>query len=79
MRISEPKGADFFMAHKLRPSTEAYNARVSLCDDRNWFESVCIKHGVFQSRRSNSVTVASHRLSTTTKETIFPSELGFVG
>ena len=28
----------------------------TLCDDRNWFASVCIKHGVFQSRRSKRVT-----------------------
>ena len=40
--------------------------------------SVCLKHGVFQSRRSKKVTVASDRLSTSTKETIFPSEHGFV-
>ena len=39
------------MAHKLRSPTEAYNAQVSLCDDRKWFASVCIEHGVFQSRR----------------------------
>ena len=32
------------MAHKLRPSTEAENAQVSLCDDRNQFTKVCIKH-----------------------------------
>ena len=66
------------MAHKLRPSTEALNAQVFLCDDRNWFSSVCIKHGDFQSRRSKRASVASHRLSTTTKETSFSSELGFV-
>ena len=52
---------------------------LSLCDNRNRFASVCIKHGVFQSRRSKRrVTVASHRLATTTKYTTFPSELGFV-
>ena len=43
------------MVPKLRPSTKAYSAQVSLCDDRNWFASVCIKHGVFQSRRSKRV------------------------
>ena len=65
------------MAHKLRPSTEAYNTQVSLCDDRSWFASVCIKHGVFQPRRSQRVTVASHRLSATTKETLFSIRVRF--
>ena len=62
-----------FDGAKLRPSTEALNAQVSLCDDRNWFASVCIMHDIFQSRRSNRVTVVPHRLSITTKETIVPS------
>ena len=66
------------MAHKLRQPTEAYNTQVSLCDDRSWFASVCIKHGVFQSRRSERVTVASHRFSATTKESLFLSGFGFV-
>ena len=54
-------------------STEAENAQVSSCDDRNWFASVFIEHGVFQLRRSKRVAVAPHRLSTTTKYTIFSS------
>ena len=71
------KECKLLMAHKLRLFTEVQNAQISFCDDRNWFASVCIKHGVFQSRRSKTVTVAPHRLSTinininTTKETIF--------
>ena len=61
------------MAHKSRPPTEAYHTQLSLCDDRNWLASGCIKHGVFQSRRSNRVTVAPHRLPTKRKEMIFLS------
>ena len=41
---------------RLRPSTEAWNPQVSFCDNRNWFASVCIKHGVFQLRRLKRVT-----------------------
>ena len=50
-----------------------YKQLLTAEDDTNWFASVCIKHGGFQSRRSKGVTVAMHRLSTTTKETVFRS------
>ena len=47
------------------------NAQVSLCDDRNWFASVCIKHGVFQSRRSKRVTRCPAQASNFNKRDVF--------
>ena len=65
------------MAYELRPPNKAQNTQLSLCDGGNWFANGCIEHGVLQSRRSNRVTVAPHKLSTTKKETFFPSQRNF--
>ena len=59
-------------AHEQRPPNGAVHAQLYLCLRRNRLASVCIEHGIFESRSSNRVvTVALHRLSPTTKETIF--------
>ena len=60
--------------HRVLPFPADFRTKVtqiSLCDDRKCLASGCIKHGVFESRRSNRLTVVPHRLSTTRKEKIF--------
>ena len=49
------------------------NFQLSFYDDLSRLAKVCIEHGVLRSKDVTRETVAPHRLSATTKETIFPS------